>query len=249
MRIWLTILMLVMAVPSFAQSMFIELGQASGGPVVLHGNVLNDSIFRFQAHVTITGRDTVWNGLFINGLAVDLPASTVVRSSETPTPRQQLEARIRTARVAFTQQRQAARQTITRTDLVAWLAEAYAEDTSLVTRTSVVSDREFLVCWRSNGLCEHMMLDDGLNAQSTTPRLEHRADELLRLINRGRMVFISRGAVFAPRSKLNLRYREEIAALQRGKSLSATIFPSRRLARDIQHPPVTLEALRWEELR
>ncbi len=252
MRKLLVVFAMLVAMPSYAKSALIDLGTAQGGPVVLQGNVLNDNTFHFQAIVTIAGRDTVWNGLAINGLAVDdsMSITDTDEVTENLSPRQQLDDRVSQSRMVFLQsRRQMSAQPVARNELLHFLATEYAKDTTMVLRTTVVSDHEFLVCWKSNGICEHMVIGNEETLPTTEMLIVQRAASLRDKISEGRVLFISRGAMFAPRPSETLAFRQELSAIQHGKQPTDTFFPDRCFANDLRRPPMTVEMLRQEASR
>lgn len=225
---------------------FVDLGSVSGGPVVLHGHVLTDSLFRIEAKVTVSGSDTTWHGLFINGLAVDLPDPP--RPTNIPPyirQRMEFDRQVRVAKDRFLETSRRFGKMPTRRESIEFMAEEYRRS-PLVERVRVLSDDEFEVCYRGDEDCERNSLSAVANVTpSRSELLPSAAQRILRFLRDGRMVFIRRGQMFFPALGVETaRYRSEIAALQNGKPAEQSIFPDKRFAHDIQRPPVTLEVLK-----
>lgn len=244
--------MLLVVSPSYAESIVIDLGQAQGAPFVLFGNVLPDSVYHFQARITVNGQDTTSQKLMVNGLAIDLDDSVSIDVPQVKTPRQLLEERVNLALDGFhqVQAQRSLTQLESRQQLVEFLAQEYAKDTAQVLRTAVVSDREFMVCWKvweSMKMCERFTLNK--NSSPVKMTMVQRAEVLRNHINHHRAVFIttSRGNPTTLNPSRTAEFQAALNLLKKGESSDfwASLL-DQRIVRDLRQPSVTVEKLRQE---
>ncbi len=225
---------------------FVDLGQAKGGPVVLHGNVLPDTVFRLEAKVRIAGKDTTWNGLYLNRLAVRAPdpPRASIEVPEYIKFRSATDAGVLAVKDRFLEQRRRLNQPATIPELMAVMVAEYRKSV-LVERADTISNHEFEVCWKGDESCErHSFNTVPHTVVAKSDLIRSEANEILTFLRHGRMVFISRGTKFAPPADQKQKFLDELVALKNGKPPDQSVFPVKRFAVEIKRPPVSLEALK-----
>lgn len=243
--------MLIGHAVSAAETKFVNLGSAHGGPIVLHGHMLPDSVFRVEALVTIDGADTLWQQLYINDYATRRPVPPKPTATVQAVNRVDLEQEIASAGRDFVAN---SGKSISARGRIEFIADQYRQS-SLVTSVRVAydsSDASWLIT-----ICYAGAMDDceghryNARAPITPPsnedKLRGEANEILSLLRGDRMIFISRGPKYAPPVEQTEMFRQEVIALLNGKPVEESILPIPRLAIELKRPPISLEALKWED--
>jgi hypothetical protein len=172
---------------------FIEIGRASEGLFYWHGHRLE------PPYVASVGYrldpDTVWTGVFINGFSLE-PLRELVSVSE-PSARAAVtldSAMTRAIRAAQKRKGEPG-------GYVRILAEELRAHAEAVDSVIVTSDMQLLVYWRGVSKAMDLTVGDsnGLDSDlSRPPRVRPSAEHILRTLQKGGAVIVSKGILYLP---------------------------------------------------
>lgn len=238
----------VRPIPRDSSIAFVDVGRSERGRVILYGNVLPDTTFHVRIRVTVSGRDTLWNGgLYINGIPLRTrrPPPPIPSAAQMNRLDFMREAGARTR--AIRDERLLAGHPVSRSEFFQLLQQEFAANNALVDSVAPIDPFSFNVYWRGDPNPE-MIKTSPIHNTPPTPGAGQRsiASTILGDLRRGNWIFIRNGGgatTSIPPQEIP-RYRDEIAALKAGKPITQSIFVDKTMADHIQHPPVSLDQLR-----
>ena len=228
---------------------FVDLGVARGGRLILYGNPLPDSVYRFQAKVSIAGRDTVWQGIYVNGLSLRAPQDEPKAAKPDPENerRHAYQGRVAAAVAETIRTRESAGRLVSQEDRTDVIVAEYRRDRAMVDSVRKEAVDTYRVFWHGGDPEGDMMVRSLVAHVPPRPGelLRSLAEDMRRKLNLGYWVCTSNGgsrALFISPGRVP-ELKAEIAALQKGKPVEQSTIVDRRIAGDLKKPSVTLEDL------
>lgn len=228
---------------------FVDLGVARGGRLIVYGNPVPDSVYRFQAKVSITGRDTVWQEIYVNGLSLRAPQDEPKAAKPDPeSERRHAYMHRAAAAVAETvRTRESAGRSVSQGDRTDVIVAEYRRDRAMVDSVRKESVDTWRVFWHGGDPEGDMMVRSMVAHVPPRPGevLRSLAEDMRRKLNLGYWVCTRNGGavtLFTPPGRVP-ELKSEIAALRGGKPVEQSTIVDKRMARDLQKPSVTLEDL------
>jgi hypothetical protein len=187
----------------------VDLGQASGGRIVLMGLLLPDTTYRFRLEGTVTGADTTWD-LRVNGFSTTVPPHPA--ASEVADGHSELRARIQATVEGLRLRRKAEGRPMTSIEILDSFAAEYRKHPDLVRSSRRVSAVAFEVCWQGDDDCEPFGVSGSnrlLPASTIRRMLIDDARMLQFCMKQGRTVAVWPGGYAIPRLEHTRNYLDQ----------------------------------------
>jgi len=247
---WIALAILsVGAAPSLGAEQFIDLGIGHGGRVYVYGNPLVASTYRVRAKVTISGTDTTWEGLYVNGVALRAPRTAPPRvASQEELDRGAFMRRAAGAVAESASARTRVGRAVGVPDRADLLTQEYQREKKLVDSARREGPTGVRVFWHGGDPEGDLLVlsSDPVHPPGPGELERSLAGDLIRKLDGGYWVVVRDGgsrSLFTP-PKHVAELSAEIEALKAGKPIHQSLILDRSLARDLQRPSVSLEQLK-----